>query len=484
MRSFLVKGRKWPSLKRENSLENTRQKLTSKPSTETADLGKDVGKPFASHSEDIKPLSPLESLPFEIFERVLYYLFADRRNPKDLFITLFALSQVSRAIQEALPNSTLYDTVVLFNKKQALRFYKTISKSKNRHNAEYVHTVCFVQPKLDTGAGIELDNTGYSFTGSSSNTNEKSWPDLILDIISSLPHVTDVIFDEAGPRFTFPSSVESSRAYQQLNNRQHPISVYFAPESGWHRNLKPNTLWPLGRIGRLHLSSIIIDDQSLAKGTERANPPLKGCCSSVKELQLSGCWIRADPNLMIKYFSNVESLILDNLRDEGEILWIHCFSRLRSLTLKLVGRINNRKPRNEVLYPRGLIPKPTYTKDYSTIGVRDSIELQNIGKILRNIIAPLKLLDTVAISIPSICLVPCDRPGFNSQIDLYRHLDTVTHLKNLTLIVACLPGSELELPMNDLQWEQNLPEGLLKSRVNLTIKFYNSEVIYQRTFNN
>lgn len=85
MRSFLVKGRKWPSLKRESSFDSARQKLTSKPSAETVDLGNEEergGKPFTDHSENIRHLAPLESLPFEIFERVLYYLVIDRGNPR------------------------------------------------------------------------------------------------------------------------------------------------------------------------------------------------------------------------------------------------------------------------------------------------------------------------------------------------------------------------------------------------------------------
>lgn len=465
MKALMKGSKKWPALarkKRDSSMESI--------SSATAD----------GNTVDNDRRVSLETLPYELLERILTHLILDNeRTPKDLYSSLYALSAVSKSLRRHLPNSLLYSTVVLFTKKQALKFYKIISKSKyGEVNCQYVKSVCFVQPKNDTGAGIELDNTGYSYTGSSSNTNETSWPDLVMDIVSRLPNLEEVIFDEIGPRFTFHTSVDGSREYNVMKNREQPLSVYIAPESGWHTNLKANTLWPLGSIKKLQLSSIIIDDESLSKRNE----------GSIKELILSGCWIRSSPNNLVTYFSNVESLVLDNLRDEGEILWIHCFPKLKSLTLKLVGRIHNRKPKSELLYPIGLLPPSEAhraKKDYSNIGVRDSIELQNMGKIIHNIVAPVRTLKTLAISIPSICMVPPDRESFKPEIDIYRHLGSLSHLESLTLIIACLPGTESELPRNDLEWEQNLPENLLKApQLELVIKYYNSEVVYQKRVEN
>lgn len=422
--------------------------------------------------------APLLTLPYELIEKIVAHLVLDdvppsksNKNSKALrylYRDLFAISRTCKVLRNAVPDDALYRTVILNDKAQALKFYKSILKPHVHHIIKHIRTVCVNRPMDDSPSNVSLGNAGFSYSTRSSTS--KPWDELLLKIIGLIPYLQFVILDQLPTSFSLASSsTETSRAFQLVLQRPGPVGVSLIPESGWTLTLAPSALWPLGNINHLHLSNVIINDSSLSR-------PL---VSRITTLELTGCRIRCSPNRLAEYFSYVTSLTLDNLREDSEIAWARCFPRLHHLTLGLVGRV----PRNNEFVPSRLIPAE-YNYAYSSDNDEDASEtvsLANSANILEYELPRIAELAELTVYAPPTCIIPRDRPQYRQEYDIFAHIYQLHHLRALNAIIVCGEESKAAIWRTATHWTTFLERRAIPDNVDFTVKsYYDDRTLYHR----
>jgi hypothetical protein len=233
---------------------------------------------------------PIENVPFEIFEKILGYL-VDGRGCNEITRDLRSVAQACKSFYDVLGNEILYERAVLCKKRQALKFYRAICKGPK---AACVKFLTIYHPVVE-----EQQEVGhfYSLSTTSPDTH-KTWPEIILDIVSKLPNLESLALDNISPKFEFPQSlaVKSSRASSNVKN------MYISCESGWHMNVSSRLLWPFR-----HLERIVLHGMTLALSTSAT---LNGLSPEIKDLVLSHCTVYHG-GLNSPYFARVTALSTD-----------------------------------------------------------------------------------------------------------------------------------------------------------------------------
>ncbi|ANB12377.1 hypothetical protein AWJ20_628 [Sugiyamaella lignohabitans] len=222
----------------------------------------------------------LSVLPVEIIENILEQLVADR-EVWDFIRDLFSLSATCRYLNSILADEILYDKVVIRNKRQAKSFYKCICSSKSYKKKTpsltkpslLVKHIVFVHPYKDFQP--DMGHMGHMMS-TSSTPIEKSWAELILEIISKLPNLEHIELREISPNFEFPAFLMNIFPAKVLPQRL--ISLYMSSEEGWRVGITESQIWPFANFQKLYLHSMtLIGLNQLKESTPpysaRSSPP-------------------------------------------------------------------------------------------------------------------------------------------------------------------------------------------------------------------
>lgn len=224
-------------------------------------------EPHISHGSSQQHTLPIQTSPLcKIPVEILYDIFsllADNRPYDEIQRDLLHLSATCKLLRSVLPVELLYNGVQLSTKHKALKFLKMISASKTDPSLKWftnsvVH-ITFVHPSQDFVVNGEL----LGFSGSMSNQLdvERSWAEIILDILSRLPNVRSIDLKDISPKFEFPLNIATTKLGQSLIKSKLPNlqTIYLSSERGWNVTLRQSLLWPFGSYTALHLHNMVVD---------------------------------------------------------------------------------------------------------------------------------------------------------------------------------------------------------------------------------
>lgn len=236
--------------------------------------------------------TPIETLPFEILEKIVGYLVASTRSREEIARDLRNVAKTCRAFYDAIGEEVLYERAVLYSKSQAHKFYRSVGKGKKAGSVKFLTVV---HPTIE----VDQEVGGFYSLSSTSPATQKAWPELILDIVARLPNLESLALDSCSPKFEFPQAlaVKPSRASSKVKN------LYISCESGWNVNVSSRLLWPFKHLERLALHRM-----TLALSTSAT---LNGLPPRVHELVLSQCTVYPS-GLHSPYFSSVTVLMTDD----------------------------------------------------------------------------------------------------------------------------------------------------------------------------
>jgi hypothetical protein len=215
----------------------------------------------------------LSTLPVEVVEQIVENLVD--RNLNEVIRDLFAVSMTCRSLNMLLRTEVLYEKVVLFNKKQACKFYKTACKG---NSGRFVKHVTFIHPVKEFQA--QTSHMGYSMDGASSSEYDKSWAEVILDIMHKLPNLESISLEGVSPNFEFPANLASSAPGAAILRSKLPklAYLYISSEQGWQVTLRETLLWPFPCYQHIFLHNMTVDPAVSAKvGIPATHLTLSGC---------------------------------------------------------------------------------------------------------------------------------------------------------------------------------------------------------------
>ncbi|CAN6603337.1 hypothetical protein TRVA0_002S02542 [Trichomonascus vanleenenianus] len=468
--SFRGKTRKWPYITKEDVLRVT-QKL-SPPVSQTNLKLKSPGESssaLATGDEEVdRKVAPnLVLLPVEILQTIIEQLVVGAVSVHVAYGDIFALSAVNRRFNSLLPREKLYETVVLYSKQQAIKFLKCLGKSKNNRNGSLIKTLCVAHPEDDSSVSVLLSYTGFS--SSSPKMKSRPWPDVLLDILAILTNLEHLILDEMAPQFKFPASLEHSKVVQEIHARKNELYVSLSPEIGWHGSLHRDTLWAFGGLYKLHLTNMVIQENSLNdKGVE--------ICSNIRNLILSGCIIRCSPETIANAFKNVTHLTIDMFKASSELMITTCFPNLTELLIGTTGKlIETRKPMAQTLLPLSVLPAKyqrlstaTYRTPRSRMTKADT-RLEYLINYLSQTVTKIKHLQKFTIVATPVCVAPPHDPHYEPSVNIFTNIGI---LENIPEVVVVIPRI---ISFSKGDWGE-----LIGCDMNLTVMNFDGVVFYQK----
>ncbi|KAG5368742.1 hypothetical protein CKK34_2378 [Yarrowia sp. E02] len=223
-------------------------------------------------------LAPLETLPVEIVEKILFYLQQDCHaavekqgytdhelaiRSKNMYLrTLISLAKCSKTLQTDLLAPVIYRQVLLTCKTQVERFYKALSKGYIRPEiVAAVETVIFEEVTNDNPQQVTIASYSYN-----TDSHQKTYQELLVAIVKKLPSLQQVRISNMAPKFQFRSSKPSL----------HVKSLTVSTEPGWRVYIQPDMLEQFPNIDTLSLQDIVIDENSLSRKTNGTTSPAGG----------------------------------------------------------------------------------------------------------------------------------------------------------------------------------------------------------------
>lgn len=224
-------------------------------------------------------LAPLETLPVEIVEKILFYLQQDCQaaverqgytdheltiRSKNLYLrSLINLAKSSKTLQTDLLAPVIYRQVLLTCKTQVERFYKALSKGYIRPEiVAAVEIIIFEEVTNDNPQQVTIASYSYN-----TDSHQKTYQELMVAIVKKLPSLQEVRITNMAPKFQFRSSKPS------LQVKRLTVST----EPGWRVYIQPDMLEQFPNIDTLSLQDIVIDDNSLSrKATNGTTSPGPG----------------------------------------------------------------------------------------------------------------------------------------------------------------------------------------------------------------
>lgn len=220
-------------------------------------------------------LAPLETLPVEIVENILFYLQQDCQaavekqgytdheltiRSKNLYLrSLINLAKSSRTLQTDLLAPVIYRQVLLTCKTQVERFYKALAKGYIRQEIVMaVETIIFEEVTNDNPQQVSIASYSYN-----TDSHQKTYQELLVAIVKKLPALQEVRITNMAPKFQFRSSKPSTQVR----------SLTVSTEPGWRVYIQPDMLEQFPNIDTLSLQDIVIDENSLSRKAAATNGP-------------------------------------------------------------------------------------------------------------------------------------------------------------------------------------------------------------------